>query len=72
MPLITARGRQRQVDICKFKASLVYLAVPGWLKLYSETLSQKQIKSEVEGFLFVYLFKTGSHRVAPAVPELDT
>ena len=29
MPLIPALGRQRQVDLCEFKASLVYTGQPG-------------------------------------------
>jgi hypothetical protein len=29
MPLILVFGRQRQMDLCEFKSSLVYKAVPG-------------------------------------------
>jgi hypothetical protein len=41
MPLILAVGRQRQADLCEFKAKLVYrvLGQPG---LHRETLSGKQ------------------------------
>lgn len=31
-------GRQRQEDICDFKASLVYIAIPGQIRLHSENL----------------------------------
>jgi hypothetical protein len=45
IPLIRAlrRQRQRQADLCEFKASLVYKGVPGQagLFLHRETLSQK-------------------------------
>jgi hypothetical protein len=36
-PLIPATGRQRQADLCEFKASLVYI-VPALPRLHSETL----------------------------------
>ena len=39
MPLIPALGRQRQVDLCEFKGSLVYRVIPG--QRYTENLSQK-------------------------------
>jgi hypothetical protein len=33
-PLIPALGRQRQMDLCEFKASLVYIGVLGQPELY--------------------------------------
>jgi hypothetical protein len=49
MSLISGLRRQRQADLCDFKASLVS-RVPGWLGLlHKETLSQikqKQIKKK--------------------------
>ena len=44
MPLIPALERQRQTDLCEFKASLVYR--PGQWG-YWETLSQKDTKKEL-------------------------
>jgi hypothetical protein len=41
MTLILALGRQRQVDLCEFKARLVY-RVPEWPGLHRKTLSQKK------------------------------
>jgi hypothetical protein len=40
MPLIPALGRQRQVDLCEFKASLVYTGQPGLLE--RNPISKKQ------------------------------
>jgi hypothetical protein len=40
-PLILAHRRQKQVDHCKFEASLVYRVSPGQPGLHKETLSQK-------------------------------
>ena len=41
MPLIPALGRQRQVEFCKFKASLVYIGLPGKLGLTENPVSKK-------------------------------
>lgn len=38
-------GRQRQEDLCEFKATLVYIVIPGQPRLHSETLSQNKNKS---------------------------
>jgi hypothetical protein len=41
VPLIPALGRQRQADLCEFKASLVYKLNPEQPELlHRETLSQ--------------------------------
>lgn len=42
LPLISTLGRQKQVDLCEFKGSLVYQGVPGQPGLYRETLFKKQ------------------------------
>ena len=42
MPLIPALGRQRQVDLCEFKARPVYRVSQDRLQSYRETLSQQQ------------------------------
>jgi hypothetical protein len=44
MALIPAFRRQRQVDLCELKASLVYRLVLGEPGLHKETLSQKKKK----------------------------
>jgi hypothetical protein len=41
MPLISALSRQRHVDICEFKASLIYKRAPEQPGLHRETLCQK-------------------------------
>ena len=43
MSLISAPGKQRQVDLCEFEASLVYKESPkaGAKAIYRETLSPK-------------------------------
>jgi hypothetical protein len=46
MLLITAHRRQKQVDLCEFKASLVYKMSLGQSKLHRETVSQKQSKNK--------------------------
>jgi hypothetical protein len=43
MPIIPAFRRQRQVDLCVFKVSLVYKASS---RLQKETLSQKKKKKK--------------------------
>jgi hypothetical protein len=45
MPLVPALGRQRQVDFCEFKASLVTEQVTGQPGLHRKALS---VKSERE------------------------
>jgi hypothetical protein len=42
--VIPALGRQRQVELCEFKASLVYRVNSVQPRLHKETLSQKQNK----------------------------
>jgi hypothetical protein len=43
MPLIPSFGRQRQADLCEFKARLVYKANPGQPGLlHRETLFKKK------------------------------
>ena len=45
MPLIPALGRQKQVDLCEFEASLVYKSkFQDRHQSYRETLSQKNKK----------------------------
>jgi hypothetical protein len=43
--LISALGRQRQEDLCEFKASLFY-RVPGQQGLHRETLLEKSKKKK--------------------------
>jgi hypothetical protein len=47
MSLIPALRRQRQVGLCEFKPSLVY-RVPGQPELHRETLSRKNIKTNIK------------------------
>jgi hypothetical protein len=46
MPLIPVLRRQRQSDLCKFEACLVYKLSPGQPGLHRETLSQKTKRKE--------------------------
>lgn len=34
---------QKYTDLCEFKANLIYIVGPGYLGLYSETLTQKKV-----------------------------
>jgi hypothetical protein len=53
--LILALGRQKQLNLCKFKASLVYIASCMPTRLHFETMSQKQ-KVKVFSFLNTNIF----------------
>lgn len=44
--LIPALGRQKQKDLCKFKASLIYIVSSQPAGLYNETPSQKKEKDK--------------------------
>jgi hypothetical protein len=42
MPLVSAFVKQRQEDLCEFKASLVYTATFRLARLYNDTMSQNR------------------------------
>ena len=46
MPLISALSRQRQEELCRTLASLIYIPFLGQSGLHSETLSQKGREKE--------------------------
>jgi hypothetical protein len=48
MPLILTLRRQRLVDLCEFKASLVYRASSRTARLYKETLFQRKEKKKTK------------------------
>ena len=45
-PLIPGLGRQLQIDLCEFKASLVYLVSSKTLDRATQSLSRKQNKTK--------------------------
>ena len=77
MPLIPVLGKQRQTDLCEFKASLVYITSSRPAR-DTETLSQKKKKKELSTIVlspfrklfFFLVFSRQGLLVAPAVLEL--
>ena len=53
--LILALRQQRQVDLCEFKARLVYIASSRAVRNYRETLSQKKLTNKSYGTEYVKL-----------------
>lgn len=45
-PLIPARGRQRSVDPCEFKSTLIYIISSRQSGIYRKTLSQRAKRKE--------------------------
>jgi hypothetical protein len=46
MPLIQVLGRQRQADLCEFKASLVYRGSPGQPRFQRNPVLKKEKKKK--------------------------
>jgi hypothetical protein len=42
MPLISALERQRQVDLCEFETSLVYIVIPRTARYYFERKGERK------------------------------
>ena len=62
-PLISAPGSQRQVDLCGFKASLVYMVCSRLARMHSETFYHEGL---VPGSLTKVLCK---HEDPSLIPE---
>jgi hypothetical protein len=71
MPLIPALGRQRQADLCKFEASLVYRMSSGSARVtqrnpVEENKSQasKQTKSDLENCFQFFQWHMFKHTIS--------
>lgn len=48
MPIVPALRRRKEVGLCEFEVTLLYIVGPGKPGLQSETLSQKMSKSKAK------------------------